>query len=128
MMWYTHLSLSTFSHDYSHPYLLVAVSTPIPKPQLMYNLRFSHAPPLPLAPPQEVDLTHGRLKRIPGALRGLKCVEVLSLRQNLLQDLEPISSLTTLRELDLYDNELTTIHGLERLTSLTYVHSSNYSF
>ena len=66
-----------------------------------------------------MDLTHARLKVIPEILRQLTKVEVLSLRQNLISDVTPLADLTTLRELDLYDNELESIHALERLTSLT---------
>lgn len=51
----------------------------------------------------------------------LKKVEVLTLRQNLIPDMKPLSGLTTLRELDLYDNELKAIDGLEGMSSLTYV-------
>ena len=40
------------------------------------------------------------------------------LRQNLVKRLGPVSDLATLKELDLYDNELDHIHGLERLTDL----------
>ena len=64
-------------------------------------------------------MTHARLKVIPEILRQLTKVEVLSLRQNLISDVTPLADLTTLRELDLYDNELESIHALERLTSLT---------
>lgn len=43
------------------------------------------------------------------------------LRRNLIRDLQPLSVLTTLKELDVYDNEVKIIQGLETLTSLTYV-------
>ena len=66
-----------------------------------------------------MDLTHARLKVVPEILGQLTKVEVLSLRQNLISDVTPLADLTTLRELDLYDNELKSIHALERLTSLT---------
>ena len=75
--------------------------------------------PLYFFPPQDVDLTHARLKKVPAVLRRLKKLEVLSLRQNLIVDLEPLSDLTTLKELDLYDNDLKGIHALERLVNLT---------
>jgi len=69
----------------------------------------------------DVDLTHARLKKVPAVLRRLKKLEVLSLRQNLIVDLEPLSDLTTLKELDLYDNDLKRIHALERLVNLTFL-------
>ena len=68
-----------------------------------------------------MDLTHARLRSVPPVLQQLKQVEVLSLRQNQVSDLSLLSDLTTLRELDLYDNEISSIHAMERLTSLTYV-------
>lgn len=68
---------------------------------------------------QEVDLTHARLKKVPEILGTLTRVEILSLRQNLIKDVSLLSELATLQELDLYDNELASIHGLEKLTSLT---------
>ena len=68
---------------------------------------------------QEVDLTHARLKAVPGVLRTLRKVKVLSLRQNLIKDVSPLAELATLEELDLYDNELATIHAMEKLSSLT---------
>ena len=71
---------------------------------------------------QEVDLTHGRLKAIPDVIVTLKKVKVLTLRQNLIPDMAPLSGLRTLQELDLYDNELTAITGLDDLNELTYVY------
>ena len=54
-----------------------------------------------------MDLTHGRLKVVPPVLARLTLVEVLTLRQNLIQDVGLIADLCTLKDLDLYDNELT---------------------
>ena len=71
---------------------------------------------------QEVDLTHGRLKAVPDVIVTLKKVKVLTLRQNLIPDMAPLSGLRTLQELDLYDNELTAITGLDDLNELTYVY------
>lgn len=44
--------------------------------------------------------------------------QVLALRQNLLKDIHLLAGLTTLVELDVYDNELETIHAVEHLTKL----------
>ncbi len=46
-------------------------------------------------------------------------MEVLTLRQNLLSDLTSVTSLVTLRELDLYDNEVKDIPDTANLTQLT---------
>ena len=67
---------------------------------------------------QEVDLTHGKLKIVPEVLAKLTRVEVLTMRQNLIQDIGPIADLCTLRELDLYDNELTATPDLSKMRSL----------
>lgn len=55
---------------------------------------------------------------VPAALQRLKHVEVLSLRQNLISDASPLATLTTLRDLDLYDNELTSMAAFSALTNL----------
>ena len=67
---------------------------------------------------QEVDLTHGRLKVVPEVLGWLTKVEILTMRQNLIKDIGPIAKLSTLRELDLYDNELTATPDLSKMNSL----------
>ena len=67
---------------------------------------------------QEVDLTHGRLKVVPEVLGRLTKVEILTMRQNLIKDIGPIAELSTLRELDLYDNELTATPDLSKMNSL----------
>ncbi len=98
------------------------------------------------SPLQYVDLTHYRLKKVPVPVSSLTKVEVstlatlsvcvlfisfllqhLCLRQNLIIDISPISELTTLTELDLYDNEIKDIHGLEKLISLGYDTIINYN-
>lgn len=66
-----------------------------------------------------MDLTHGRLKAVPEVLAKLTKVEVLTLRQNLIKDIGPVSDLCTLRELDLYDNELTATPDVTKMASLT---------
>ena len=67
---------------------------------------------------QEVDLTHGRLKVVPEVLGQLTHVEILTMRQNLIKDIGPIAKLSTLRELDLYDNELTATPDLSKMNAL----------
>ena len=67
---------------------------------------------------QEVDLTHGKLKVVPEVLGRLTKVEILTMRQNLIKDVGLIAELSTLRELDLYDNELTTTPDLSKMSSL----------
>lgn len=73
---------------------------------------------------QEVDLTHCQLRGVPTLVTRLNRVAVLCLRQNRISNITPLSDLVTLEELDLYYNELKTIHGLEKLTNLTCVHRS----
>ena len=53
----------------------------------------------------DVDLNHGRIAKIEN-LEGLRQVETLSLRWNLIKKIENLSMLTTLRELELYDNQV----------------------
>ena len=67
---------------------------------------------------QEVDLTHGGLKVVPEVLGWLTHVEILSMRQNLIKDIGPIAELSTLRTLDLYDNELTATPDLSKMNAL----------
>ena len=67
---------------------------------------------------QEVDLTHGRLKVVPEVFGRLTKVEILTMRQNLIKDIGPIAELGTLRELDLYDNELTATPDLSKMNAL----------
>jgi len=53
----------------------------------------------------DVDLNHGRIAKIEN-LEGLRQVETLCLRWNLIKKIENLSTLTTLRELELYDNQV----------------------
>lgn len=46
------------------------------------------------------------------------CMQILCLRQNNVDNMAPISGLTTLTDLDLYDNDLAEIQGLEGLVEL----------
>jgi protein phosphatase 1 regulatory subunit 7 len=66
----------------------------------------------------EINLTHSKLTEIPAVVGELKSVEVLTLRQNLIKKLDLLSGLLTLRELDVYDNEVETIHAVDHLTGL----------
>ena len=65
-----------------------------------------------------MDLTHGRLKVVPEVLARLTQVEVLIMRQNLIKDIGPIADLCTLKDLDLYDNELTATPDVGKWRSL----------
>lgn len=44
--------------------------------------------------------------------------QTLSLRQNLLKKIENLDSLTSLRELDLYDNQIRRLENLHHLVQL----------
>ena len=55
---------------------------------------------------------------VPEVLGRLTKVEILTMRQNLIKDIGPIAELSTLRELDLYDNELTATPDLSKMNSL----------
>ena len=68
---------------------------------------------------QDVDLTHCRLRSLPPVIERLTRVEILTLRRNLLSDVTSVTSLSTLQELDLYDNELKDIPDMSKLTLLT---------
>ncbi|KAL1843721.1 hypothetical protein VTJ49DRAFT_102 [Mycothermus thermophilus] len=69
----------------------------------------------------EVILTHCRIKSIPALhLERFKNVARICLRQNLIQDIEGLCCLApTLTDLDLYDNLISHVRGLEDLTNLT---------
>jgi len=63
-------------------------------------------------------LTHSRLKQVPEVLVGMTKIKVLCLRQNLLKDVSALMDLTTLTELDLYDNELKEVPDASKLHQL----------
>ena len=67
---------------------------------------------------QEVDLTHGMSKVVPEVLGQLTKVEILTMRQNLIKDIGLIAKLSTLKELDLYDNELMATPDLSKMNAL----------
>lgn len=69
-----------------------------------------------------VDIQKKRLREIPeNALVGLDKCEEVCLRYNLIKDMSPVRHLNpeTLVELDLYDNHLKEIAGVENLINLT---------
>jgi len=68
-----------------------------------------------------LDIQKKRLRMIPeDALRGLDSCEEVCLRYNLIKDMSPVRFLNpeTLVELDLYDNHLKAIDGVETLVNL----------
>lgn len=70
---------------------------------------------------EEIDCVHARIANIPALrLERFKAVTRLCLRQNTITEIEGLSCLaSTLEELDLYDNLIAHIRGLEDLTKLT---------
>ena len=76
---------------------------------------------------EEIDCVHSRISSIPSLhLERFTQVIRLCLRQNAIQDVEGLSVLApTLKELDLYDNQIAHIRGIEDLTNLT---SLDFSF
>lgn len=54
---------------------------------------------------EEVDFNHGRLTEIRG-LEELRRIRVLGFRNNLLKKIENLETLTTLVELEFYDNQV----------------------
>ena len=72
---------------------------------------------------EEIDLVHSRISTIPALrLDRFSRVERLCLRQNEISEIEfPASIASTLLDLDLYDNSISRLKGLDgfsRLTSL----------
>ncbi|TGJ84513.1 hypothetical protein E0Z10_g4225 [Xylaria hypoxylon] len=69
----------------------------------------------------DLTLTQCRVASIPALrLERFKNVTRLCLRQNLVQDIDGLSALAqTLKDLDLYDNLISHIRGLDELTELT---------
>ncbi|KAJ2645429.1 protein phosphatase regulatory subunit Sds22, partial [Coemansia sp. RSA 1250] len=70
-----------------------------------------------------VELMHSRLSSIAELnLAQFANLEYLGLRQNFVVDMTPLAELSpTLRELDMYDNRIKHIDGLEPLTQLRSV-------
>lgn len=54
---------------------------------------------------EEVDFNHGRLTEIRG-LEELRRIRILGFRNNLIKKIENLHTLTTLVELELYDNQV----------------------
>ncbi|KAI1422603.1 hypothetical protein F5Y12DRAFT_607090 [Xylaria sp. FL1777] len=75
----------------------------------------------------EINLIQSRIASIPNLhLERFRNVKRLCLRQNLVQDVEGLSDLaSTLEHLDLYDNLISHIRGLDKLTKLK---SLDFSF
>lgn len=69
---------------------------------------------------QEIDVQHSRVKSIPALrLERFKKIERLCLRQNFIHSIDlPEDIAPTLRELELYDNLISHIKGLESFTEL----------
>lgn len=65
----------------------------------------------------EVDFNHSRIGRVAN-LEGLRCVEVLVFRNNLIKKIENVHMLTTLKEIEFYDNQITKIENLDALVNL----------
>ncbi|KAI9682287.1 MAG: Protein phosphatase 1 regulatory subunit sds22 [Caeruleum heppii] len=70
---------------------------------------------------EEIDLVHCRISSIPALrLERFTHVQRFCLRQNAIQDIDGLEPLgDKLRDLDLYDNLIAHIRGLEPLTNLT---------
>ncbi|KAH6933800.1 hypothetical protein HPB50_018279 [Hyalomma asiaticum] len=65
----------------------------------------------------DVDFTHCRIGKLSN-LEGLRRVEVLIFRNNLLKKIENVHMLVTLKEIEFYDNQITKIENLECLVNL----------
>lgn len=70
---------------------------------------------------KSLDLTRRRIPKIEG-LDFLSHIETLCLRWNLLKRIENLEKLTTLTELDLYDNQVrdTWLHSCEALDGTSF--------
>lgn len=70
---------------------------------------------------EEIIVSHSRISSIPNLkLERFKQVARLCFRQNCIQEIEGLEGLAaTLKELDLYDNLITRIRGIDELVNLT---------
>ncbi|KAI9276372.1 hypothetical protein BY458DRAFT_433575, partial [Sporodiniella umbellata] len=69
---------------------------------------------------EEIDLVHLKVSDLTDLrLERFKHLKQLCLRQNLIIDIEGLSSLSNLTSLDLYDNKISHIRGLNDLVTLT---------
>lgn len=68
----------------------------------------------------EIDLNHCRVATMSN-FNVLTKTEFLGLRNNMIKQIMGIEQLTMLRELELYDNQITKIECLDSLTNLEYV-------
>ncbi|KAL2128406.1 hypothetical protein VTI74DRAFT_9225 [Chaetomium olivicolor] len=70
---------------------------------------------------EEIICTHSRIQSIPALrLERFKKVARICFRQNLIQDIEGLSCIAeTLQDLDLYDNLISHVRGLDDLVNLT---------
>ena len=75
---------------------------------------------LTLTPVKEIDLQHSRVKSITALrLERFRKLQRLCLRQNMIHSIElPEEIAPTLQELELYDNLISHIKGLESFTEL----------
>lgn len=70
---------------------------------------------------EEIDLNHSRVVTTENFDRLTKPT-FLCLRNNFLKEIQCFGQMINLKELDLYDNQLTKIINLEQLVNLEYVH------
>lgn len=69
----------------------------------------------------EIDLNHNRLESM-AIFSQLRKTECLGLRNNFIKRIEGIQALLSLRELELYDNQINAIENLETLINLELVY------
>jgi protein phosphatase 1 regulatory subunit 7 len=120
------MKVCKFSYDYSGGTITILCYLYI---STYYAIHFTHTnnsyPPdllddYPLDT-TEIDLVHARISSIPSLkLSRFTSVIRLCLRQNSITQIEDLSSLSsTLQDLDLYDNLISHIRGLDDLVNLT---------
>ncbi|RCI00573.1 hypothetical protein CU098_000908, partial [Rhizopus stolonifer] len=69
---------------------------------------------------EEIDLVHMKVSDLPSlGLERFKKLDRLYLRQNFIFDIKGLDSLSSLTELDFYDNKISHIRGLNDLVHLT---------